>query len=193
MTSHQNVVTSFRIVLRPYGLNRWGSAKVSLNCCHCHSSPTRPWAKIVRKARTSKTKRRCMVVSAISARVRNSPQGGISSTHATSLGSGCWCTPATVQRAEIEHRETAVGRRCLDRVEPPRACGERRRPARRRAVDARRHGQRSCRRGLLHRRIPPGGPRQQCRTRNAVAGRAGMPVREPVERQRCGGRAIAAG
>ena len=50
MTSHQNVVTSFRIVLRPYGLNRWGSAKVSLNCCHCHSSPTRPWAKLVRKA-----------------------------------------------------------------------------------------------------------------------------------------------
>ena len=138
MTSHQNVVRSFRIVLRPYGLNRWGSAKVSLNCCHCHSSPTRPWA-LRRHARgrrscvkperpkqrvdpttqvTANTaaKRRCMVVSAISARVRNSPQGGISSTHATSLGSGCWCTPATVQRAEIEHRETAVVIATIKRV-----------------------------------------------------------------------------
>jgi hypothetical protein len=52
MTSHQTVVRSFRIVLSPCGPNRWGSAEVSLNYCHCHSSPTRPWAKLVRKART---------------------------------------------------------------------------------------------------------------------------------------------
>jgi hypothetical protein len=26
--------------LRPYEINRWGSAEVSLNYCHCRSSPT---------------------------------------------------------------------------------------------------------------------------------------------------------
>jgi hypothetical protein len=37
MTPHQNVVRRFRVVLRPYRINRWGSARVSLSYCHCRS------------------------------------------------------------------------------------------------------------------------------------------------------------
>jgi hypothetical protein len=71
-----------------------------------------------------------MVVSAIGARVRNSPQGGISSTHATSLGWGRWCAPATVRHRPFNGRIVMLTERMqhmIDDVLPggflPTICG----------------------------------------------------------------------
>ena len=67
-------------------------------------------------------KRRCMVVSAIGARVRNSPQGGISSTHAKSLRWRRWCAPAPVRQPTVQrpHRHADRANAAYDRRRAPR-------------------------------------------------------------------------